>query len=109
MVGPRPVLPHARDVIVDAGDHYVTGGFSWLPPSVQFDAVDVAKNADAPAVIAARSNPAVQGFLVWSRFPHWTLTREPDGLHVTVGDLRFSSVRRLTGRNTFEVDTVVER
>src|SRR5688500_5677304 len=29
MVGPRPVTPFSRDVIIDAGEHYETGLFTW--------------------------------------------------------------------------------
>src|SRR4051794_29531306 len=32
MVGPLPLTPLTRVVIVDAGDHYETGRFSWLSP-----------------------------------------------------------------------------
>ena len=31
MVGPSPVTPFERQVIVDAGEHYETGTFTWLP------------------------------------------------------------------------------
>src|SRR5438105_810056 len=38
MVGPMPVTPFRRQVIIDAGDHYETGTFTWAPRSVRFDA-----------------------------------------------------------------------
>ncbi|MEQ1575642.1 MAG: metal-dependent hydrolase, partial [Vicinamibacterales bacterium] len=73
MVGPVPVTPLRRVVIVDAGDRYVTGTFGWLPTTVHFDSATVAKNEGDPRVAAARSAPDIQAFLVWSRFPYWTL------------------------------------
>jgi hypothetical protein len=60
-----------------------------------------------PAVAAARGDRAVNAFLVWSRFPVWTLARQPDGTRVTVSDLRFSAVRRLPGRMRFEETAIV--
>jgi inner membrane protein len=106
MVGPRPLTPLSRDVIVDAGDRYVTGTFSWLPASVTFGET-VPKNHQHHEVSLAQPEPDIQAFLVWSRFPVWALAREPDGTHVTVGDMRFGGVRRLFGGAGFQESTVV--
>ncbi|MDA1095590.1 MAG: metal-dependent hydrolase [Acidobacteria bacterium] len=38
MVGPVPVNPFRRDIVVDAGDRYETGTFAWFPTGVRFDA-----------------------------------------------------------------------
>ncbi len=107
MVGPRPVLPFSRDVIVDAGDHYTTGTFTWLPLSVRFDAQTVPKNDLEPTVADARRDPAVRSFLVWSRFPVWTLVRGADGVRVTVSDMRFPAVRGLIGGAGFQASTTI--
>jgi len=105
MVGPVPLTPFAHDVIVDAGDHYVTGRFTWLS-SVAFSPDRVPRNADAPEVGAARdSSAAIRGHLVWSRFPYWTLQPEDDGTRVTVGDMRFGG----RGGARFSPSTVVPR
>ena len=106
MVGPRAVFPVARDIIVDAGDHYVTGRFSWVPVSVRFDPEPVPKHDREPATIAARDDATVRQFLVWSRFPRWDLTHEPDGVHVRVSDMRFPPGRRVAG---FSAETIVQR
>ena len=37
MVGPLTITPFTRTVIVDAGDHYETGTFSWWSASLSFD------------------------------------------------------------------------
>jgi hypothetical protein len=90
MVGPLPVTVLTRTVIVDAGDRYETGTFSWWSGAVIFDAAAVPKNAGSPLVATARAeSPAVQEFLVWSRFPFWTLTPTTNGTRVTVEDMRF--------------------
>jgi inner membrane protein len=104
MVGPQPVTPLTRAVIVDAGDHYESGTFSWLPARVAFDGAPVPKNDRRPEVAAARSDPGVTAFLVWSRFPFWTLEPLPEGTRVTVADMRF-----MAGGRRFSASTVVPR
>ena len=89
MVGPVPVSPFTRTVIVDAGDRYERGTFSWWSRSVTFDPVPVWKNAKGGEVAAARERPEVRAVLVWSRFPYWVTTPAPSATRVTLGDVRF--------------------
>ena len=89
MVGPRPVTPFRRDVIVDAGSHYVRGTFTWFPTQVTFDPSSTPKHDDDPAVAQAKASEAFRGFLIWSRFPFWTIERTPSGITVSLGDMRF--------------------
>ena len=115
MVGPRPVTPFTRDVIVDAGDHYETGTFSWLDRSVSFDAVAVPKNAGNAAVKQAVTAPPLRSFLTWSRFAFFvTLTERRGtqvlGTRVIVGDMRFAGFGPLSvvgDRARFTASTVV--
>src|SRR5690606_12011902 len=51
----------------------------------------VPKNDGEPEVAAASRAPNVRGFLVWSRFPYWELRRGPEGMHVTMHDMRFGA------------------
>ena len=102
MVGPQPVTPLRRTVIVDAGDHYDSGTFTWWPMRVTFDPAPVPKNDDRPEVALAREAPNVRAFLVWSRFPFWTLQPAPGGTRVTVADMRFMA----TGAR-FSASTIV--
>lgn len=88
MVGPVPVTPLQRAVIVDAGDHYETGTFRF-PAAVTFDPAVIPKNDDDPRVVRARASPDIRAFLVWSRFPFWTLETVQGGTRVSVGDVRF--------------------
>jgi inner membrane protein len=90
MVGPMPITPFRRTVIVDAGDHYRTGTFDWLPRGVAFDPAPVPKRDDEPAVDAARrTNERIRAVLVWARFPYYQLEPGPGGIAVTLRDLRF--------------------
>jgi len=115
MVGPRPVTPLTRDVIVDAGDHYETGTFSWIDGTVTFDRAATPKNAGDPAVRRASQAPAVRAFLVWARFPFWVTLGERRGQQVTgtrviVGDMRFAGMgplRVVGDRARFTASTVV--
>jgi inner membrane protein len=88
MVGPVPLTPLRRTVIVDAGDRYVTGTFSW-PRDVALEPRAVPKNDQGAAVSRARAAPGIRGFLVWSRFPYWEVRDAPGGTLVTVRDMRF--------------------
>ena len=103
MVGPSPITPLRRQVIVDAGTHYETGTFEWFPTQVTFDSARVPKNDSDPRVAQAREAPHIRGFLVWSRFPFWRLEAVPGGTRVTVSDMRF------VGRGAPFVQTVVVR
>ena len=100
MVGPLPITPLTRDVIVDAGDHYERGTFSW-PSRLDMSREHIPKNEDRPEVMAARSDPGVRALLVWSRFPYWTLEAAEGGTMVTLIDARFMA------RGTFSASTLV--
>jgi inner membrane protein len=103
MVGPLAITPFSRAVIIDAGDRYETGTFSWWPTSVAFDAEPIPKNDTLPVVASARAQSlAIREFLVWSRFPFYTVMPTGDGTRVSVVDARFM------GRGArFEVSTTV--
>ena len=95
MVGPVPVNPLRKAVIVDAGDHYRTGSFTWLPRRLHLDHARVAKNDEHPAVATARGHPQIGAILVWARFPFWGISPAASGAwHVTIRDMRFASMRR---------------
>lgn len=104
MVGPVPVWPLTREVILDAGDAYVSGRFTF-PRGVAFSSDRVSKNDQNPLVDVASRADDVRGFLVWSRFPYWTI--EPGDAageaRVTVADMRF----RGAGGNRFRASAVV--
>jgi inner membrane protein len=99
MVGPVLLRPLTREVIIDAGDHYERGQLSW-PSSVVFDPEVIPKNDDHPDVAGARQVPGVRSFLVWSRFPYWTVSPEGAGVRVTVGDMRFMARGRVFSAST---------
>ena len=106
MVGPVPVTPLQRQIIIDAGDRYETGTFTWRPRNIRFDADDVPKNDLDRRVAVASTAPNIRAFLVWSRFPFWTLEPVEGGTRVTVGDMRFNGGQGIALRN-FTQSTIV--
>lgn len=89
MVGPAFVNPFRKSIIVDAGDRYVEGRFTWLPVRVAFDGRPVPKNAHDPAVARAQADRDLRAILVWARFPFYEVQPVADGTRVTVRDMRF--------------------
>ena len=90
MVGPMAVTPFHRTVIVDAGDTYATGVFSWFTRQTTFDAARVPRNDDHPAVAeAVATNARIRAVLTWARFPFYQIDTTAEGVAVTLRDLRF--------------------
>jgi inner membrane protein len=89
MVGPVPIVPWTRDVIVDAGSEYRTGRYSVWPRRLELTAERIPKNDGAPGVDAARRQARVAAFLVWTRFPFWEVEPSSDRARISVGDMRF--------------------
>jgi inner membrane protein len=103
MVGPVPLTPFRREIIVDAGDRYQVGYFDWGTRTVEWEPMAMPKNDRLPEVAAARADPGIQAFLVWSRFPSWDIQTTSEGARVTVRDMRF-----MAGGRQFSASTVVE-
>ena len=101
MVGPYPVTPMTREVIVDAGDHYEHGSFSW-PSRLELGSEHIPKNDRRPEAALAREDPRIRALLVWSRFPIFMLEPVEGGTRVTVTDARFMS-----RGGTFAASTIV--
>ena len=65
---------HPRQVIVDAGRDYETRDFrACCRRASTFDGTAIPKNDADPRVARAREVPRIRAFLVWSRFPFWTI------------------------------------
>jgi len=91
LVGPVPIDPFHRMVVVDEGRAYRFGALDWLPrPAVTLAPGDVPKNDDVPAAHAATLTPAGRKFMVWARFPYFVIRREGNQTLVTLGDARYS-------------------
>jgi inner membrane protein len=104
MVGPMPIDPFHKAVIIDAGDRYYTGTFQWHGRRLSLDEQPIVKNDDHPAVAEARHEPRIAGILVWARFPFWAIGTTTEGTMVTVRDVRFTAL----ARGGFGATTVVK-
>ena len=90
MVGPVPVTPFRKAIIVDAGDRYVVGRFDWYPRHISFNPTEIPKNDQGPWVrVALAQEPDFAAILVWARFPYWQLEEDGNGIRVTLRDVRF--------------------
>jgi inner membrane protein len=94
MVGPVPVNPFRKAVIIDAGDRYRRGTFNWFDRRTVFSDAAIEKNAGHPAVSVARHDRRIAGILVWARFPFWEIVPATEGTRVTVRDVRFTNLAR---------------
>lgn len=91
MVGPVPVNPNRRQVVIRDGSRYMMGTLSWFP-NARLDVSDraVGINADDPAARLAATASDVQEFLGWARFPFYRIEPRGAGYTVVVDDLRYS-------------------
>lgn len=89
MVGPVPLDPLEKEIIVDAGDRYIIGQIGWWPRQVRFEREPIMKNDRGPSVARAREDPHVRAVLVWARFPYYLTVPTPTGVRVTLEDARY--------------------
>lgn len=89
MVGPMPIVPWSREVIIDEGEAYRIGLYMAWPRRLELSEAIIPKNDRLDQVAAVRGEPKVAGFLVWARFPYWEVMPSPNGTTVTVRDVRF--------------------
>lgn len=90
MVGPVPVDPFTRQVVAALPGAYEVGRFHWLgAPRLTLDR-PLRRTAPSAAVRAARSSPAVAGFVRWARFPFYRVEETPAGLTVYLLDARYT-------------------
>lgn len=92
MLGPHPVIPWERTVVIDQPDRYRIGRWSLFTGyeddwSGAQPKGDVGPNKDA--VIRARAHPDARPFLRWSRFPHYYVSRDGSTTVVYMSDMRY--------------------
>jgi inner membrane protein len=105
MVGPVPLNPFQKAVVVDAGREYRAGSFTWFSRRTTFSGGPTPKQDEHAAIVFARRDPRVGGILVWARFPFWTVEETPGGTRVTVRDMRFAAFES----GPFSATTIVGR
>lgn len=94
MVGPTPMNPFQRDVVVETPTSYRTGTLElWPSFRLALAPTAIPLPTDSPLVSRALEAPQVRGFANWARFPWGDVEEETDGYRVTLGDARYSRVR----------------
>lgn len=95
MVGPTPINPLRRDVIVRSGDRYTFGVFDWLSrPRFHITEDDVPLPSPRPEVAAALAAPCVRGMVGWMRYPIVLVDEADPGFDVHLLDARYARRRQ---------------
>jgi inner membrane protein len=90
MVGPVPINPFRRQVILESPDGYRRGSLEFRPgPRVALGERIVPEGGADPAARAAAGTPTGRRFLAWSRFPIFRVERSPAGDSVILSDARY--------------------
>jgi len=96
MVGPVPVNPFVRDVVVETSDGYRYGEARLFPRfELELASRSVPLLAESPAVRLARASPEVRGFVNWARFPFAEVEESASGFTVYLLDARYMRSRRV--------------
>jgi inner membrane protein len=93
MAAPVMVNPLVRRFVVQQGEQYRVGRFSWLPDPHVSPSVETFERGPTshPAVLAAAKTSLGRRFLLWARFPTFTVElRGPDQYLVHLVDLRYA-------------------
>ncbi len=94
MVGPLPVTPFARDIVVQSSDGYRHGRVTLLPSfRLELDAVILPRLENSEIVKRATASPDVFGFINWARFPFAEVERHGDTYTVYLQDARYTRRR----------------
>ncbi len=92
MVGPVPADPFRREVILRTAGEYHVGTFSWLErPRLVLRPDPIVNHSPDPVVRAAVSHPDAVRYLVWSRFPLYSVSDRDRGWSVRIEDVRYGS------------------
>lgn len=94
MVGPLPVDPWQKDVVIVTAHGYRFARFDWLHrPRVDLTDLALAKPPDTPLVAQAFADPCVRGFVRWVRFPFVEVDEAETGTDVYLLDARYTRSR----------------
>lgn len=90
MVAPVPLNPFARQIVLAEGGVFRTGRWSLFAGAVRWGET-IPANREHPAVARALTDPAVQPFMHWARFPFFIVHPNPDGTtNVHIADARYT-------------------
>ncbi|MDX1382411.1 MAG: metal-dependent hydrolase [Thermoanaerobaculia bacterium] len=95
MVGPLPLTPLRRDVVLATRDEIRVGHFDWLGrPRVVFDEWRASPAGANEVERRALADPCIRGFVNWARFPYAETQAEDGDVRVDLIDARYSRMAR---------------
>jgi inner membrane protein len=97
MAAPQPIDPTKWDIVVEAGDEYRYGRYTWLDRTLRLDEHRLSVPKESPEWAAAQKDPSIRGFMTWVRFPWYEVVPDPRGKRVLVHDARYAVRRRPGG------------
>lgn len=94
MVGPVPVDPFVRDVVVETPSGYRYGSLRILDRfETDLEPRVIPKPSASPALDEVLRSPEIRGFMNWARFPFVELERTGSGCVVYIMDARYTRAR----------------
>jgi inner membrane protein len=94
MVGPTPLSPFRKDVVVATPTSYRYGTLElWPSLRLELSPAAIPRGNDSALIARALREPQVRGFANWARFPWGEVEEQPDGYIVYLGDARYSRGR----------------
>jgi inner membrane protein len=94
MVGPVPLTPLVRDVLVETLDAYRYGVLQlWPQPHLELESRVIPRPEQKPVVTRALRSPEIQGFMNWARFPYVEIDENENDVTVYVLDARYTRER----------------
>jgi inner membrane protein len=90
MVGPRPVVPFQKDIVIATPDAFRFGTLDlWPRARLRLSEVILWRTPNSPVVERALRQPAVRGFAVWARYIWARVDETPEGYRVRLMDARY--------------------
>ena len=94
MVGPVPINPFVRDVVVTTRQSYRHGSLGLFPRAeLRLEPHEIPRPQESRLIDEALEAPQVRGFKKWVRFPFVELEETPSGCVIHVMDARYTRAR----------------
>ncbi len=94
MVGPVPINPFIRDVLVATPESYRHGSLELFPRvELRLEPTEIIRPRNSRLLDEALLSPQVRGFKNWVRFPFVELEKVPSGCVIHIMDARYTRAR----------------
>mgnify|MGYP001822139104 CR=1 FL=1 len=94
IVGPVPINPFVRDVVVATPESYRYGSLEFFPRvELRLEPSEILRPRNSRLIDEALLSPQVRGFKNWVRFPFVELEKVPSGCVIHIMDARYTRAR----------------